>query len=219
MKDLLLVTVFSLLAACAAGPLQVEVPNIESSSSVQLTDLRPSNESEKETFSLLISSDAYAIYRIGDTATEPSPLRLLQHRAYEKVSSNGAPLDIKVYHFVSYMNAQSTLRAGAAGSIFGAVGAGIATAAKDQNSSFSYSEIDRDTFESVPEDKEYIRAFYSESENPNEAMVFVIYLDAEINGERRIIRSVSPSISHDDSQPYVKALESTVDAFLEEFST
>lgn len=218
MKKLLAITAILLLTACAATPLQMEISNIEQSESIRLTDLRPGNESKKETFSLLISSDAYAIYRNGDAVTVPSPIRLLQHRTYEKMASSGNPIDIKVFHFVSYMNAQSTLRVGAVGSIFGAVGAGIATAAKDQNSDFSFSEIERSKFESIPEDKEYIRAYYSENENPNDAMVFVIYLDAEINGKRRIIRSVSPSVSKDDSNPYVNALEKTIDVFLNGFS-
>jgi len=219
MKKLLSVMAVLLLAGCAAGPLKVNVSDITQSDSVQLSDLRPSNESEKESFSLLITSDAYAIYRNGDAVTQPSPLRLLQHRAYEKLSSNEDPINIEVFHFVSYMNAQSTLRTGAIGSIFGAIGAGIATASKDQNSNFSYSDIDRNKFESIPSDKEYVRAYYSESENPNDAMVFVIYIDAEINGKRRIIRSVSPSVNDNGDHPYTAALETSINAFLEDFGT
>tara|TARA_R110002124_G_scaffold57039_5_gene160234 strand:- start:974 stop:1633 length:660 start_codon:yes stop_codon:yes gene_type:complete len=219
MKKLLGTMAMLLLTGCAAGPIKVNVSDITQSESVQLSDVRPSNESEKETFSLLITSDAYAIYRNGDAVTQPSPLRLLQHRAYEKLSSNGDPLNIEVFHFVSYMNAQSTLRTGAVGSIFGPIGAGIATASKDQTSNFSYSDIDRNKFESIPADQEYVRAYYSESENPNDAMVFVIYIDAEINGKRRIVRSVAPSVNDNGDHPYTAALEKSISAFLEYFGT
>ena len=219
MKALLMATAFVALTACAASPLQVAVPDIAESDSVKLTDLRPGSEAEKETFSLLISSDAYAIYRVGDAATVPPPLRLLQHQAYEQIPSNGAPLDITVYHFVSYMNAQSSLRAGAIGGIFGPIGGGIAMAVQNQNANFNVIEIDRDKFDSIPSDQEYTRAYYSATENPDDAIVFVIYLDAEINGKRRIIRSVSPSETDDGAQPFVAALTKTIDAFLSDFST
>ena len=217
MNKLLSILAMLMLTGCAAGPLKVDVSNIVQSEHVQLTDMRPSSESEKETFSLLISSDAYAIYRNGDSVTAPPVLRLLQHRAYEKLASSNDSIDIKVFHFVSYMNAQSTLRRGAAGSIFGAVGAGIATASKNQDSDFSYSEIDREKFEATSGNEEHTRAYYFENENPNDAMIFVIYIDAEINGQRRIIRSVSPSINKDGQPPYLAALEMSINAFLEVF--
>ena len=50
-------------------------------------------------------------------------------------------------------------------------------------------------------------------------MVFVIYIDAEINGKRRIVRSVAPSVNDNGDHPYTAALEKSISAFLEYFGT
>jgi len=219
MKKITIVALMYFLVGCAVAPLTIEVSDLNKSESVTVTDLRPDSESEKTVFSLLITSDAYAIYRNNDEVTIPTSVRLLQHKAHEKLSGNTKPVDIKLYHFVSYTNAQSTLRAGAVGSIFGAIGAGIATASKNQDANFSYSVIDSTSFESIPEDKEYTKAYFSAAENPNDATVFILYLDAEVNGSRKMIRTVAPAVIEGDDQPYVTALEKTIDTFLTSLDT
>ena len=161
----------------------------------------------------MLTSDAYAIYRNGENIIDPTPLRLFQHRAYEKFSATKLPTDIKIYHLVSYMNAQSELKKVAVGSIFGPAGALIASSTQKNNVDPSISVVNPDAFNALAADKEYQRALYTQLENPNKATVFVIYIDAEINGKRVFIRKTSPRVQNGAANPYVDAVDSTIKAF------
>ena len=101
-----------IIAGCASQPSlpPPEFPGIEQSDKIVIHDQRPSSESEKEIFSLLVTSSAYAIYRMPDTATKPTGPRLLAHRAYETFPELGSQPAINVHHFVTYANLQSQLR-------------------------------------------------------------------------------------------------------------
>jgi len=50
---------------------------------LSIEDLRPPNEKEDQTFSLLISSEAYGIFRRGDKRLKPDPVRVLQYKIYK----------------------------------------------------------------------------------------------------------------------------------------
>jgi len=75
--------VVALLVGCATSAAIVEIPDIEQSSSLSIEDLRPPNEKEDQTFSLLISSEAYGIFRRGDKRLKPDPVRVLQYKIYK----------------------------------------------------------------------------------------------------------------------------------------
>lgn len=202
------------VSGCATKPLKYDVPDIQSSTSLTVSDLRPAKEKEQEVFSVLISSDAYAIYRNGENIIDPTPLRLFQHRVHEKFSGSEAPTDVKIYHLVSYMNAQSQLRTTAvAGGLLGPVGAAVASSTKNNKVDPSVSLVDAKVFDSLA-DKEYQRASYTAQENPNKATMFVIYIDAEINGKRVFIRKTSPSVQAGSANPYVDAVDNTIKAYL-----
>jgi hypothetical protein len=216
--SIILIALVISISGCATKPVKYDVAGIESSAALAVADLRPAKEKEQEIFSVLISSDAYAIYRNGETIIDPTPLRLFQHRAYEKFSANKAPTEIKIYHMVSYMNAQSELKKVAVGSIFGPAGALVASSTQKNQLDPSVSLVDRSVFESLT-DKEYQRAFYTAQENPNKATVFVIYIDAEINGKRVFIRKTSPRIQNGNANPYVEAVDTTIKAYLSYYDT
>lgn len=102
------------------------IDGLEKSSIVKIEDVRPATEGQPTTFSVLITSEAYAIYRVKESATIPTAVRLLAHRAFEAFPELAESPKIKVYHFVTYANLQSQLRKGAWGAALGgAVGAAI----------------------------------------------------------------------------------------------
>jgi hypothetical protein len=208
------------ISGCATKPLKYDVPNLQSSESLVVSDLRPAKEKEQDIFSLMISSEAYAIYRNGENIIDPTPLRLFQHRAHEKFAGSKVPTDIRIHHLVSYMNAQSQLRTTAlAGGLFGPAGAAIASSTLNNKVDPSVTLVDPGAFSSLDGDKEYQRAFYTAAENPNKATVFIIYIDAEINGKRVFIRKTSSSEQNGSSSPYVDAVDKTIKAYLSYYDT
>lgn len=202
------------LVGCSASPMKMDVHNLHESESVIIHDSRPASESELETFSYLVTSDAYGIYRVNHDATDPSPLRLFQHMAFDAISPDEDAVEIKVHHFVIYSNMRKALKAQAAGSVFGLIGAAVATSMMNHEADFSFTVMDQNEFEEYFSGEEYLRGVYSEEENPNDASIFIIYIDAEVNGVRRFIRSVYPLVATDESQPLEMALKDTIKAFL-----
>ncbi|WP_019616846.1 hypothetical protein [Psychromonas ossibalaenae] len=216
MKKLFVIICTTLIVGCS-NVSKVEVPNIAESESVNFVDLRPANEKENEIFSLFITSDAYALYRRGDDLVEPAPVRLLQHRAYEKLSSEGNNPEVVVYHMVVYLNLQSELRGVSLGGLFGgAVGGAIAGAMEDGTVNSINSLVNKEEFEAMLAD-EYLRVTYTKDENPNEASVFVTYIDAEINGKRSFVKSMTPTRTPDGIDPHVASVESAISYLLEQY--
>jgi hypothetical protein len=217
MKYVFMVAMLLTATGCATNkPLKYEVPGLEKSSQLIINDLRPQSEKERKTFSLMITNEAYGIYRNGEDAVDPSPVRLLQHNIYEKFSSSSAPIEVKLYHFVTYTNARAALKKVAVGSIFGPVGAVIANSTNNKTLESGVSFVSPEAFDATI-DKEFERALYSDAENPQKASAFVIYLDAEINGKRTSIRKISPTIAGDGTNPYVSAVDGTIQAFLSHY--
>lgn len=217
MKYVFMAAVLLITTGCATNkPFKYEVPGLEKSSQLVINDLRPQTEKERKTFSLMITSEAYGIYRNGEDAVDPSPVRLLQHNIHEKFSSNSAPAEVKLYHFVSYTNARAALKKVAVGSIFGPIGAVIANSTNNKTLESGVSFVSPELFDAT-NDNEFERAFYSEAENPQKATAFVIYLDAEIDGKRTSIRKISPAIAEGGTDPYVSAIDGTIQAFLSNY--
>lgn len=184
-----------LLAGCATGPVQpMSVPGLEKSNAVTVEDIRPSSEAEKENFSLLISSEAYGIYRVPESATIPTGIRLLSHRAYEALPALEKNPVIKVHHFVTYANLQSQLRWGAVGGVVGgALGAVIMSQPSPSKGEVYTIQIDSSIFQQTATE-EHRRAFYSEAENPSKTPVNVIYIETEMLGRRIATRSLVPPL-------------------------
>lgn len=212
-----LLVVVALLSGCAAQVVTVNIPEIERSVPAQITDLRPEKEKQSEIFSLLVTSDAYAIYRIPDSAIVPQATRLFQHRAFEKLGADNGPLDIKVHHFVVYRNLQSELRRGALGAALGgAIGAVLAGQVKTEPSGIVTTLVDAKAFE-MPDDAEFKRALYTEQENPGRGSVHVIYIETEIRGKRAFTRTIVPIKSNTEESPLVSALDAATGFHLTQY--
>lgn len=218
MKYIFLVIFSLLIVGCAAPVVKVDVPNINESHLLSVTDLRPKTEKESEIFSLVISSEAYGTYRRGDALLNPTAIRIFQHRVYEKFSPQNFKPEVKVHHLVVYMNLKSELRRGVTGGLLGGViGAGIAASTQKYGVDGIASIITQKEFEAF--DQEYKRTLYSEKENPNKASVFVVYLDAEINGKRVFVKTMTPfqPPKENTKNPQVLAVEAATAFFLDQF--
>ncbi len=182
-----------LITGCAHQAPPFLVPGLERSEIVSVEDLRPESEAQKEVFSYFITSSAYGIYRIPETASSPSAIRLLTHRAYEKFPELAQNASLKVHHLVTYLNLQSRLRWGAVGAAFaGPIGA-LATQSSPPAGEVYTTQVDSGIFQQTADD-EYLRALYTESENPSRAPVNVIYIETEIMGRRIATRSLAPPL-------------------------
>lgn len=97
------------------------------------------------------------------------------------------------------------------------IGAAIVAANQNYDNDFRTANVNSNMFNTAIDDNGYQRAYYSAEENPNKAPVFIVYLDAEINGKRSFIKGISPSTRKDGKQSYLQAVKSTVDAFLSSY--
>jgi len=205
------------LAACATPPtVHVDVTDMSRSDGVQLRDVRPPDESKSQIMSLLITADAYGVIRDGDIHTEPSMLRLVQHRVSERV---GPQAHVTVHHFVSYRNLQSQLRSSVlAGTFFGPIGSLIASSQYNDTIALSATLVNRNEFDGLTGDNEWKRALYSPAENPGKAAVFVTYLDLEVDDKRAFVRVVSPVKAEGDQNSFLLATEATIQEALKQLT-
>ena len=195
----------------------MNVTGIERSDAVQVKDLRPEVEKQSELVSMLATSDAYATYRIADSAIAPPAIRLLQHRAFEKFGTSAGPLDVKVQHLVVYRNLQAELRRGALGAALGGViGAVVAGQVTTDPSGIVTSLVDTKVFESLAA-TEYKRALYTEQENPGRGSVHIVYIETEINGKRVFTRTITPMKTKDAVNPLTSALEASIKFHLSQY--
>jgi hypothetical protein len=197
---------FLALLVMLAGCATMTVPGIERSESVQVKDLRPKTEKESESFSINVFNDAYATYRVADSAITPPAIRLLQHRAYEKFGASNAPLEIKIHHLVVYRNFQAELRRGGISAIPGVLVYGQVTTAP---AGIASSLVDGKTFESLAA-TEYKRSLYSEQENPGRGSVLVVYVETEIQGNRIFTRTLAPAKEKNGVNPLIAAIEASI---------
>ncbi|HUE91495.1 hypothetical protein [Pseudomonas sp.] len=198
------------LTGCATGPAvpPPTFPGIEQSDKITIEDLRPKSESEKEIFSVLITSSAYAIYRVADGATNPTGPRLLAHRAYEAFPELAQQPKIKVLHFVTYANLQSHLRKGVAlGMLTGPIGVALIGPPKYPVSDVVTSPVDGALLEKTAGDEEHTRAYFTEQENPSKSPVNVIYIDTEMLGKRVASRCLVPPVKDKPNLFLVEAFD------------
>ncbi len=206
------------LSGCKSLTATAEIPKIEKSSIVITQDLRSETEKKNKIFSLLLTSKAYGTYRRGDKLIEPNPVRILQHRVYEKFMPMGVIPDVKVHHFVVYMNLRDELIRGSLASSFGGViGAAIAAGTQKYGVDGTMSLTSREEFESF--EKEYKRALYTQRENPDKVSVYRVYLEAEINGKRTFVKIMTPTKlpKGDDRNAHLVAIETAIAFFLDHY--
>lgn len=198
------------LAGCASQPglPPPEFPGIEQSDSVAVRDLRPKTESEKEMFSLLVTSSAYGILRMPEDATKPTGVRLLAHRAWEAFPQLREQPSITVHHFVTYANMQSRLRKNSLLAGFtGPIGVLIAGEPENVPGQVQTSRIDSMLLAQTEGDEEYTRAQFSEQENPEKMPVNLIYIDTEMLGQRIASRCLVPPLADKPNLFLVEAFD------------
>ncbi|WP_244073792.1 MULTISPECIES: hypothetical protein [unclassified Nitrosomonas] len=217
MRLLILLLSSMFFVGCAAPIVKVDIPNIKESDAANVADLRPASEKENKIFSLAITSEAYGTYRRGDARLNPPVTRILQHRAYEKFNATGEIPKIKIHHLVVYANLKSELRRDVTGGFLGGlIGAGIASATQKNVVDGIASVMSEEEFRSLG-DEEYKRTLYTEKENPNKASVFIVYLDAEVNGKRTVVKTMTPTKLADGKNPHLAAVETAIAYFLQQY--
>ncbi|ARN20187.1 hypothetical protein [Piscinibacter gummiphilus] len=213
----MLVVLGILLGGCASQAPTVDVSGLERSSVLRVEDLRPETERRSETFSYSISSDAYAIYRLEDGATNPSALRLLQHRAFEQSGGKPDVGALKVRHLVVYRNLQAEFRRTAvAGALGGTVGAVLVGPPMKGPDGTATSAVDRAGFEALGA-TEYKRGIYSAEENPDRGSVHVVYIETEIGGKRVFTRTVGPVKGKDGNNALSDVVDASIKAHLSQY--
>ncbi len=175
---------------------RVNIREIERSEAIQIKDMRPAAERQGKTFGLLVTSRAFGTYRVADSRMTPSPIRLLQHRAYERFGGGTAPLDISVQHLVVYRNQQAQVRSAAVGGAIGGalggiVGAALGGRAISDSSGATTSLVDPEAFESLAA-SEYERALYAKDHVAGRSSSHLVYIDTVIGGKRVFTRTTAP---------------------------
>lgn len=208
MKHLIVGLMALACAACAPIAKVNLPPDAAKSASLSVSDVRPESEKEKKFFSLLLTSKEYGIIRNGDENISPPPVGVLQYEAFQKFGANHK---VTVYHFVIYMNAKSHLRSQAIfAGLGGIIGGAIANSVANHNSSQQTRLISESTFDSVSGADEYERAYYSSDEDPQNAPIFIIYLDTDVDGKRIFTRTIAPMQSVGDRSALAAAVELAV---------
>lgn len=219
--------VFSVLflVGCGSQTVKLDVTDIGKSEHIVVKDLRPQKEKLQQLFSAWITSDDYGISRKGDDMLEPPAVRLLQHRLYESIGRDRLnPTTLVVHHFVIYQNVKTHARRGALFAAFGGiVGAAVAIAtenkAPNRESVLSSSLVDRRAFEGLA-GEEYKRAFFEPEENEQNVPALVAYLDAEFDGKRVFVKTVSPALESEGiKSPISFAVESVIQEFIAKLPT
>ena len=201
-----------LLAGCAVGPQVHEVPGIEKSAAVVVSDVRPPTEKERTLFSYLITSEAYGIFRVGDGVIEPPGPRVLTHRLNERLGQNGAMPDLTIRHFVVYENSQSAMRSSAAGASFGVIGAVIAGSGTVTPGEVRNAAFDPSLFEAIAGENEYKRGLFAEGESPGRMAAWMVYINTATGGREVFTRSMVPTRSVEGRpRTMVEAIKTAID--------
>ncbi len=194
----------------------IKIQDIDKSESIIVKDLRPDSEKVRETFSRLITNPAFGIMRLGDKGVDPAIVRLFQHRVYEKFHEQNDNVNLSVYHFVTYANSQAAARGAGASVAGGLVGAVLNELSSKPTALLSGEDVDRNQFEKL-DNSEYLRGVLKEAENPTNAQVYIVYIDAEVGDKRNFVKVVVP-IDHSDGRAfYGKAVEAGIRSFLSRY--
>jgi len=113
--------VCALIGACATKPTFVIDPstqqtNVKSSASITVIDKRPADDRESSMGSLIVTSDRYGIYVLGDERFVPAPTAALANRAERVLSSMSqrpSSVTITLNRFNTQNNIQTAMRHGA----------------------------------------------------------------------------------------------------------
>jgi Cu2+-containing amine oxidase len=98
----------------------------------------------------------------------------------------------------------------------GPIGGAIASATKNNVVDGVASVIDGKEFEASSKE-EYKRTLYTEKENPNKASVFIVYLDAEVDGKRVFVKTMTPTKLPEGKNPHIAAVETAIAYFLQQY--
>jgi hypothetical protein len=220
----LLITASFFFCACAHQPpaiVSFDLPDQAQSISIPIEDLRPENEKEKKgkVFTTYLMSPGYGIFRVGDETTSPPIMDVFRWMVFERLGETEKDLNVSVYHMVVYRNLKSRMRGLAvAGILAGPVGAIIASNTTASTVNISQSLADRELFDRNSK-TETRRAFYSKEENPEDAPIFVIYIDAAINGKRVFVKTMAPEVAPEGQQPFVLAVKGAIQYWLDQYSS
>ncbi len=211
MKNLLLLVLLFAMNAHASSP---EIPEAELSKSNALAvqDLRPPFESESKTMAWMRTSPGYGITRRKANLVEPTPIRILQHRVFERL---GADAKLTVYHFVTYQNQQAQLLTGL---LKGPIRA-LLDPTSGGDAPISRTLPERSKFESLLLDDEWRRGIYSDEENTKMVSVLVTYIDAEVDGKRALVRIVSPISVKEPQRAENVSIDTCIDWWMQQVSS
>ncbi len=199
----------------------MDVPSVAvDSTSLSVKDFRPPTEKQSKAFSLMVTSGGFGIERVGDGALDPPMPDAFSRVVQNMRLSDEQATDISIYHMVVYTNNKSAMRSnavamaifgGVGGMIGGAVAGAVSAGTTSPQASIDvvHSLADQAKFEELAHD-EYERAYFTKEENPKKDAVYVIYIDAEVNGMRVFTRSVVPIRPKDGKSNYDIAV---MDAF------
>lgn len=206
LKSLLVLSAVTVVGCVSQPPVPPpEYPGIEQSASVTIQDLRPATESQKEIFSLLVTSSSYGLYRIEDGATKPTGMRLLAHRAHEAFPELKNDPSIKIQHFVAYSNLQSHLRkTSILAGLTGPIGVALLASDPPKPGEVLVTRVDSTLFDKTSGDEEYTRALFTEQENPERVPVNLVWIDTEMLGQRVASRCLVPPQA---DKPYMYLVE------------
>ncbi len=168
--------------------------------------------SEREFFSLMITSERYGYARLAQDITDPSGARLFAHRLQEKHGTEAVP-PTKLHHFAVYLNNRSELRRTAIGAGFGGIiGAAIASGTVKREGDAIHTLADTVRFATESGDNEFKRAMYTDPEIPPGTSVFVIYIESEAQDKRRFTRTVWPikPVKEGERLPLHQAMEAAI---------
>jgi hypothetical protein len=185
-----------LLVGCATPPPPkiAVTPDIEQSNGIKIEDARPPTEGKSKTFSLMITSSGYGIWRMADMTDGPTGIRLLTHRAYETFPELATAPVIKINHFVTYVNLKSQLRKMAAGGVIGGAIGALVVGANSATSTPATDGVHTTLIDSAyfaeTARKEHTRAFYTEAENPERVPVNLFFIETELLGRKIATRSL-----------------------------
>ncbi|MBQ0712859.1 MAG: hypothetical protein KBT53_07860 [Porticoccus sp.] len=204
----------------------INIDNLDvSESAIKTIDKRQESEKTTENFSMLSTSCAFGIKRLGDDTTKPDRVTLLRHRVYEEFVAKQLPGKLEINSFVIYHNIQRLAR------VMGFKGG----AAVFANRSSPITDDFHDFFKSAPDaqiidwyesfhgsdctPKEALAAYYDKHENPDDKASFIVYLDASIDGKRNYVRHVEPySNKFGSYTPYqVEAIENSINKFIDQY--
>jgi hypothetical protein len=178
-------TVVLSLVACAAKPQLIPLVEPSKSDFIVVEDLRPAIEDESRMFSLVIFDPAYGTRRLSGQSITPKPIRVLQHRYYEKFGKARASL--RVHHLVVYSSQQAVARGGAGGST-GLLGSLLTELTTDNSGRVRYGSTvikSRDAFEATSGDKEFFRAYPG-----TDLDGYAVYIETEVEGKRLLTQTL-----------------------------